>query len=1256
MRKLLHAATGIAMVAASMITVTPAHADPPQPPPEKSSRVLDPDRTLPKDWRRSEDRVLTTESDDRGLHLLVADAKQAYQWRVVASLSEPGYDTNLWTGQACLTGSGQRAAVVYAPRQFSNREDKMNRGAFAAIVDLTDGKVTKLAERVTLAYFNPGCGTGEEVLFSRQEDSTTRFLRVDARTGAVQRNLTSKGQLTSAVPVGDKIVAAGANRLVELDSAGKATTVQATGGVPFRLQASAAEVGYQVVRGDRVDVFRYANGTSTKVAEGRKGALALKGSGGNLFLTGPDAKGLPAPAGWRALDAPADADVSSRGGLVVTGTVSAPGRKVTITARSTETAKPLEFAVDTESTSSGAAPASTAGVTEDESTVPWDVDRACAVPRNDHRLQTYQPTPEQVEWAANLAVQGKLTFQRPANWANNGLPAYSPQDLFKPDPAIRVPAQVLLAVLAQESNMWQASSRITDGSSGNFLQGGFYGNLMGGEVNFDAADCGYGAGQVTTGMYKKDTGEAMSDLQQKAVALDYTANIAAALLILQDKWRVTKANGLIANNGDPKFIENWWLAIWAYNTGFHLRDGDRPWGLGWLNNPANPIYLPDRQPFLTTAVQDYHDPNIPGDTNPYDNAKHPNKWSYPERVMGFAARSLVRYNYQYQRFNDTYLVGNWPSGMKDGQPGLNTFCVAARNQCDPAAPPHQQPGPDPDPPGPCQRDDLMCWWSTPVSWVDCTKSCGVERLKYTTVEPRPMATNIHEPQCAVDGLPAGATIVDDLNADGPFGPDGCARNWPRGGNFDLKFASTINTTTGKTIYPAKQDFHQAGAGFAGHFWFAHTYERDNAASNKMKVEGTWQTYAPLNAWTRIYVHIPDEGAHTRQADYQIYDAPSAQPGGKPSHRSISTMWEKNTWVSIGVFDFTGNLPGKVTLNNLTEDGRGVEDIAFDAVAFEKLPAKPAHFVVAMGDSYSAGEGTNNFYHWSNVDEDGVLKKMSCRQGPDNWSRKTKIPGAPADIGSLDTSHDPRLDYQSVACSGARAHNLLKKNTQQEGFGNKPEGQSGQLTQIDRGFLDKNTTLVELTIGGNDARFTPILKSCALNNPLGGCDASDYKMDDDPEPLGVYQRKLASTKIKPAVQQVLRQIHETAPNAKIMIMSYPRLFSATTCSVERNGWEATAFSEGEQRFLNDFADFFFAEVYSGLGALPNVSVIEGQQAIAGHAVCDPDQWLNGILLGGSGGANPPWSVMDGNSFHPKSNGYTAFGALASQKLTSIYPSW
>ena len=221
---------------------------------------------------------------------------------------------------------------------------------------------------------------------------------------------------------------------------------------------------------------------------------------------------------------------------------------------------------------------------------PVDVGRTCSNPRNDIRAQVYQPSPKQVEWAADLAVQGALTVQRPANWKNSGLPTYNPKSLIPAgtlEGGGRVPAQILLGILAQESNLWQASNHAVEGMSGNPLVGNFYGRQIydgstgnDWDIDWSETDCGYGVGQITDGMRLGQTSP-WSGTQQRAIALDYAANVQASLKMLQEKWNRISGYGLLLNGSDPQYWKNWFYAVWAYNTGFYpnLVPG-QSWGVG----------------------------------------------------------------------------------------------------------------------------------------------------------------------------------------------------------------------------------------------------------------------------------------------------------------------------------------------------------------------------------------------------------------------------------------------------------------------------------------------------------------------------------------------------------------------------------------------------------------------------------------------------------------------------------------------------
>ena len=78
---------------------------------------------LGADYRTSTDRAIVTSGDATGFHILTAARAEGYAWKTLASLSEPGFDTDSWIGNACITGSGTRAVVVYAPRTFTNEAE-----------------------------------------------------------------------------------------------------------------------------------------------------------------------------------------------------------------------------------------------------------------------------------------------------------------------------------------------------------------------------------------------------------------------------------------------------------------------------------------------------------------------------------------------------------------------------------------------------------------------------------------------------------------------------------------------------------------------------------------------------------------------------------------------------------------------------------------------------------------------------------------------------------------------------------------------------------------------------------------------------------------------------------------------------------------------------------------------------------------------------------------------------------------------------
>ncbi|MER6369969.1 hypothetical protein ABT255_16580 [Streptomyces mirabilis] len=944
---------------------------------------------LGKGWQASGDVAWTTSGDADGFHLLTARKKDGYSWRTIASLSEPGFDADAWIGNTCVTGSGKRAVVVYAPRTFTNKPQLMARGGFTAVVDLTSGRVTKLDLKASLSYYNPGCGPGETVILTQsggEDRPGTRLFRLDASTGGIGKPIPVKGQVTSAVPViGGSIAAASGAEVIKVDSRGGRTALARTDGVPYRLTPDGdGGITFLDKHGATSKVKRITAGAvahpdarttrATVLARGLATETGLTRSAGTVYVTGttrPTAARTPTTV-KRLASTPTDVTVSTRGEAVLThtawadgkGTLLQPGEatkartvKMSLTTRAT--GRKASFTVDPAhrvsayasqgrdaspgllSGSGGTAKASVTTTAAGDPSDPVEAERTCSVPRNDVRNQAMQPKPRQVEWAVDMAVKGLLNthISRPANWKNLGMPAYMPQSLFL-NPALdgggRAMAQVMLGVTTQESNMWQAGREAVPGVTASPLIGNYYGiNLYDGDpsndwdVDFAKADCGYGITQITdhmrmAGREDGHGGAAWDYQKQRAAALDYTANIAAGLQTLVSKWNETRAAGMIANHGTSGRPENWYFALWAYNSGFHPNAGDgSPWGLGWANNPANPEWDAGRLPFMENAAGG-EDASA---------AARPQNWPYQEKVLGFAAHPpsfLESPGTLVPAFRPATWNGTSSAVTVKGSALYNrahlkapedAFCDSS-NSCDPSRISDGASN-DSASSGPCGRDDVKCWWNKPVTWkTDCVDTCGYEFVRFGDTAPEEPDGTAYPPSCGTGGLPGGALIVDDVPADTPVVRAGCSNSWTNSGTFSFNFANN----SVETVYPAKVDLHQLGAGFGGHFWFGHT-RADDAKGQRLKITGDWKLNRELDKDARVWVHLPDHGAQTKLAKYQI----KTRNGWRT--RTVSQPGDSNRWVKLGIFRTKGIVP-EVKLNTITSDGTGDEDIAFDAVAFE----------------------------------------------------------------------------------------------------------------------------------------------------------------------------------------------------------------------------------------------------------------------------------------------------------------------------------
>ena len=161
--------------------------------------------------------------------------------------------------------------------------------------------------------------------------------------------------------------------------------------------------------------------------------------------------------------------------------------------------------------------------------------------------------------------------------------------------------------------------------------------------------------------------------------------------------------------------------------------------------------------------------------------------------------------------------------------------------------------------------------------------------------------------------------------------------------------------------------------------------------------------------------------------------------------------------------------------------------------------------VAMGDSYSAGEGNPPFYNGSDV-ESGTTD--ACHRSPKAYPALLA-----AKLG---------LIFKFAACSGATTGNIWNSGHAPETVATDPEG-----LQIDQ--LSTLTKIVTISIGGNDLGFSDVLKSCILLLSCLNASKTDTNVKDIGQHIGQLVGVLINT---------YREIHTKAPNATIYVLGYP----------------------------------------------------------------------------------------------------------------------
>jgi lysophospholipase L1-like esterase len=231
-----------------------------------------------------------------------------------------------------------------------------------------------------------------------------------------------------------------------------------------------------------------------------------------------------------------------------------------------------------------------------------------------------------------------------------------------------------------------------------------------------------------------------------------------------------------------------------------------------------------------------------------------------------------------------------------------------------------------------------------------------------------------------------------------------------------------------------------------------------------------------------------------------------------------------------------------------------------AIAGAGIPAQaaPAVHYVALGDSYSSGVGAGS-------------TSGSCSQSPNAYPALWAKANSPA-------------SFTFAACSGARTSDVI----------------SSQLSS-----LSTSTTLVSITVGGNDASFSSVMETCVLKS-TSSCQSA----------VTAGEQYVNNT-LPAQLNTTLADIRAHAPNAKVIVLDYPDFY-------DLNARLCLGLSGADHQALDNAANDLDGVLQSA-AARNGDTFADVRPGFSGHELCDGAGWLNSVTL------------PIGNSYHPTATG-------------------
>ncbi len=330
-------------------------------------------------------------------------------------------------------------------------------------------------------------------------------------------------------------------------------------------------------------------------------------------------------------------------------------------------------------------------------------------------------------------------------------------------------------------------------------------------------------------------------------------------------------------------------------------------------------------------------------------------------------------------------------------------------------------------------------------------------------------------------------------------------------------------------------------------------------------------------------------------------------------------------------------------------------------------AKKSPVVVSLGDSFSAGESIDDFY--------GSDEPMAQRVNNQDWLAHRSQKSWPSRLTFEDGEITMKRgeNWYFAAASGAVTDDL--KGRQEKSYNKKENGIKYKNTTTLDPQLDifrkveqdgKTVDYVTMTMGGNDANFTNIIKTAVIHSTTASFTqaavdstlamVNAYPLSSLIGPVNALNNILEYTirdfdkpgGIRNDLYQAYHDIADAAPQAKIIIAGYPTL-------LDESG-KGGAFSKEEAQMINNAVRLCNTKIEN----LVNECKAEGlricfvpvEKEFAGKEAYTQNAAINGIVWGTKPQDLKDKGITSAYSIHPNDKGAQIYADCVQKKIDSI----